>query len=284
MPIFHLGLIGYPLEHSLSPKIHVAALKSCGLDGNYSLCSILPEDTQGLETLLARVRNSDIHGLNVTIPHKQNVIPLLDELTPAAQTIGAVNTIFMQNGKLTGDNTDAPSFISDLKRFLSDHRSSIENQKSALVLGAGGSARAVVYALANDGWNVAVTARRIEQAQDLVRQFSNPASRLSAIKYQTAYFQFLISNLSLLVNTTPFGMSPNTEASPWPADLAFPRNAVVYDLIYNPRETKLVRDARAAGLSATTGLGMLVEQAALSFEIWTGCKLPRNNLYKAVDE
>lgn len=284
MSIFHLGLIGYPLGHSLSPKIHTAALKSCGLDGNYSLYPIPPEDMQGLETLLACLRNGEITGLNVTIPHKQNVIPLLDELTLAAKAIGAVNTIFVQNGKLTGDNTDAPGFISDLKRFLSDRQSSIENQKSALVLGAGGSACAVVYALINDGWEVRVAARHPKQAQTLIDQFSNLNSRLSFVEYQTTSLYSLIFDLSLVVNTTPLGMSPNVEASPWPADLAFPRNAVVYDLIYNPRETTLVRDARAAGLSATTGLGMLIEQAALSFEIWTGCKLPRNNLYKTVVE
>ena len=116
--MIQLGLIGYPLGHSLSPKIHVAALESCGLDGDYSLFPVHPDDQQGPKDLFTRVRSGEIQGLNVTIPHKQNVIPLLDELTPTAQTIGAVNTISMRDGKLTGDNTDAPGFLADLKRFL----------------------------------------------------------------------------------------------------------------------------------------------------------------------
>src|SRR5215212_4703469 len=112
------GLIGYPLGHSLSPKIHEAALKSCGLDGNYSLFPIQPDDNQALQDLLLCVRNGKITGLNVTIPHKQNVIEFLDVLMPTAKAIGAVNTIYSREHKLIGENTDAPGFLSDLKRFL----------------------------------------------------------------------------------------------------------------------------------------------------------------------
>lgn len=166
--MIQLGLIGYPLGHSLSPKIHAAALKACGLEGQYSLFPIAPEDKQGLKDLLARVRAGEITGLNVTIPHKQNVIEFMDELTPTTQAIGAVNTIYMRENKLIGDNTDAPGFLSDLKRVSN---SSFSIPHSALVLGAGGSARAVVYALANDGWNVTIAARKIEQAQHLAASF-----------------------------------------------------------------------------------------------------------------
>ena len=115
---YQLGLIGYPLGHSLSPKIHTAALKACGLKGDYSLFPIAPHDKQGLKDLLARVRINEIHGLNVTIPHKQNVIELMDELTATAKAIGAVNTIYLHEDKLIGDNTDTSGFLSDLKRFL----------------------------------------------------------------------------------------------------------------------------------------------------------------------
>src|SRR5262245_47903410 len=108
---FQLGLTGYPLSHSLSPKLHAAALDNCGLNGEYSLFPITPEDKPGLKDLLSRVRTGDIHGLNITIPHKQNVIEYLDELTPTAEAIGAVNTIYLREGKLTGDNTDAPGFL-----------------------------------------------------------------------------------------------------------------------------------------------------------------------------
>ena len=271
---YHLGLIGYPLGHSLSPKIHTAALKACELEGNYSLFPIAPEDKQGLKDLLARVRTGEITGLNVTIPHKQNVIEFMDELTPTAKAIGAVNTIYMRDDKLIGDNTDAPGFLSDLKRVS---KSSFIIPHSALVLGAGGSARAVVYALVNDGWEVTIAARRIEQAEQLANSFTN-------YQLQVADFSsFIIQHSALLVNTTPLGMTPNTETSPLPENMALSKNAFVYDLVYNPRETKLVRDARAQGLNASTGLGMLIEQAALAFETWTSHNPPRDVLYQAVE-
>ena len=118
--MIQLGLIGYPLGHSLSPKIQKAALQACGLQGDYSLFPIHPDDKQGLKALLERVRSGEVTGLNVTIPHKQNVIAYLDELTPTAQTIGAVNTIYRREEHLVGDNTDAPGFLSDLKKFLAE--------------------------------------------------------------------------------------------------------------------------------------------------------------------
>lgn len=275
---FHLGLIGYPLSHSLSPTIHAAALKACNLQGDYSLFPIAPDDKQGLKDLLARLRTGELHGLNVTIPHKQNVIEFLDELTPTAKAIGAVNTIYLKDSKLIGDNTDAAGFLTDLKNFVNTETCKQVN-KCALVLGAGGSARAVVYALLNDGWNVTISARRIEQAQELAISFPN--YQLPITNY--ANLQSLVSNLSLLVNTTPLGMTPNIDESPLPENLSLPSNAFIYDLVYNPRETKLVREARQQGLRAATGLGMLIEQAALSFELWTGCIPSREILHQSVE-
>lgn len=274
--MIHLGLIGFPLEHSLSPKIHGAAFKACGLDGDYSLFSIRPDDLPGLKDLLVRVRAGEIHGLNVTIPHKQNVIRFLDELTPTAKAIGAVNTIYLQNNKLIGDNTDAQGFLSDLKKILATETQRL-GDLSALVLGAGGSARAVVYVLVNDGWNVTIASRRVEQAQELASHFEN--TKTIECNLQT----FKPSTCQLIVNTTPVGMIPNINQSPCPEGFAFPHRAAVYDLIYNPRETKLVKDARAAGLSATTGLGMLIEQAALAFEIWTGHNPSRKILLESIN-
>ena len=273
---FQLGLIGYPLGHSLSPKIHTAALAASGLEGNYSLFPIPPEDKQGLSNLLTRVRSGEINGLNVTIPHKQNVIEFMDELTPTAQAIGAVNTIYMRENKLIGDNTDAPGFLADLKQVMNTAQSSIENRKSAIVFGAGGSARAVVYALVNDGWNVTLAARRIEQAQQLANSIDH--YQLTIVNY----LDLQPSTFNLLVNTTPLGMTPNTETSPLPENTVLSKNTFVYDLVYNPRETKLVRDARAQGLNASTGLGMLIEQAALAFEKWTGVSADRSAMQQAV--
>lgn len=275
MPGIRLGLIGYPLEHSLSPKIHTAALQICGLEGDYSLFPTAPDDMQALKDLLDRVRSGEIHGLNVTIPHKQNVIEFLDELTPTARTIGAVNIIYMREDKMIGDNTDAAGFLVDLKKVFDFSTFSL--QPSALILGAGGSARSVVHALLKDGWNITVAARRLEQAQQLASAFPN---------YQlpiTTFHNLRPLTFDLIVNTTPIGMTPNIDGSPLPENLLLPSNTFIYDLVYNPRETKLVRDARSQGLQATTGLGMLVEQAALAFEIWTGQAPPRNVLWNAVD-
>lgn len=275
--MIRLGLTGYPLSHSLSPNIHTAALDACGLIGKYALYPIALNDLYGLKQLLNKLRIGELHGLNVTIPHKQNVIEYMNELTPTAKAIGAVNIIYYREGKLVGDNTDAPGFITDLKHFLAESHSEIVNQKSAIVLGAGGSARAVVYALIYDGWQVTITSRRLEQARQLALSFPNYAIR--TIQYPNIQ----PTNFDLVVNTTPLGMAPDIDSSPLPEDFSYSPHAVVYDLVYNPRETKLVCDARAQRLSATTGLGMLIEQAALAFEIWTGQNPPRESLFRAVE-
>ena len=287
MTIFHFGLIGYPLSHSISPKIHNAALAKCGLDGDYTLFTIHVDDKTELQNLLSRICSGEIQGLNVTIPHKQNVIPFLDELTPIAEAIGAVNTIYLRENKLIGENTDASGFLSDLKKFLTTETHTCPGGRcpgghgdlNALVLGAGGSARAVVYALINDGWNVTIAARRIEQAQELANSFSNYQVRITSI----GNLQSPVSNIGLIVNTTPLGMSPHVNQSPLPENLSLPRYVSIYDLVYNPRETKLVKDARAQGLHATTGLGMLIEQAALSFELWTGHRPSREAMRASIE-
>ncbi len=292
-PGINLGLIGYPLSHSLSPQIHNAALHTLGLEGEYRLYPVPPhpqplslrergvrgEGMYSLENLLENMRAGEIHGLNVTIPHKQTVISFLDALTPAAEAIGAVNTIFRQGGQLVGDNTDAPGFLRDLQSRLNIQPFERIN---VLILGAGGSARAVTYALLSRGCHVTIAARRLEQANALAAYFGN---RFPNIQPETIKFQFLTLNLqpsTLIINTTPLGMSPNLNDSPWPEGIPFPGNAAVYDLVYNPRETLIVRQARAAGLRATTGLGMLIEQAALALERWTGLVVPRDVMLNAV--
>ena len=273
--MIRLGLIGYPLGHSLSPKLHTAALQACNLQGVYSLYPVEPGDFQSLGILLDQVRTGELTGLNVTIPHKQSVIQLLDELMPRAGAIGAVNIIYLKEGKLIGDNTDAAGFITDLYGFLQGGSTPIE-EKSALVLGAGGSARAVVYALQEAGWTTTIAARRIEQAQAFA------TSRVRVAHYDSSHISPLLSDIHLIVNTTPVGMYPNTDSSPWIDGLDFPKGAAVYDLVYNPRETLLVKQARAAGLRATTGAGMLIEQAALSFQLWTGHDVPRSVMAGAI--
>jgi shikimate dehydrogenase len=292
---FRLGLIGYPLSHSLSPRIHNAALRALGLEGEYCLYPVLPhslltshlgrgaggEGLYFLENLLETMRADQLHGLNVTIPHKQAVMQHLDALTPAAQAIGAVNTIFRQGDQLIGDNTDAPGFWDDIVRRLDV---STSRPLDALILGAGGSARAVVYALLSQGYRVTIAARRLEQANALATHF---AGKFPNLQLETFNLQSKVLRdrpFDIIVNTTPLGMSPNTEASPWPVETPFPENAAIYDLVYNPNETLLVRQARAAGLKAVTGFGMLIEQAALAFERWTGLEAPRTLMHKALDE
>ena len=284
--MYTLGLTGFPLSHSLSPKLHNAALTAAGLEGSYSLFPVDPAHPDALAALLGRVRSGEIHGLNVTIPHKQAVIPLLDELTETAQAIGAVNTIYMRSDRLIGDNTDAAGFwedvsslmvnskwlmvngkskISNTQSPITNPQSPIPNHQSALVLGAGGSARAVVYALVKNGWQVTLAARRIEQAEELAQRYTQNVIATT--------FSILPSAFRLLINTTPLGMTPHTDTCPWEQD--FPPETFVYDLVYNPPETLLMKRARAAGLQAANGLGMLIEQAALAFERWTGHKADR---------
>lgn len=279
-----LGLVGYPLTHSLSPLIHKAALNYCGEKGNYALFPVHLDDIHALKALLDRVRDGSIAGLNVTIPHKQRVTLLLDELARPAQAVGAANTIFMRNGKLTGENTDIHGFLADLRKLLAAEPDRHAIIKNALVLGAGGAARAITYALLNDGWKVAVAARRPEQARALIAQFPDHSLDLTRIDYDADAFRAVVPGLSLVVNATPAGMSPDIEKSPWPKGVSLPRLAVVYDLVYTPRVTKLAADARLAGLGAFNGIGMLVEQAAMSFSIWTGFEVPREILFAALEE
>jgi shikimate dehydrogenase len=278
---YSLGLIGYPLGHSLSPVLHQTALAEAGLKGEYELFPILPlpDGISDLEDLINRMRAGEIQGLNVTIPHKQSVLPLVDELTPSAAAMGAVNTLVMQSGKLVGDNTDAPGFWADLSHLP------IQKAETALVLGAGGAARAVVYALLTLGWQVRITDLRPEQAESLRAHFctQNPASsKLEVIELTPKAIEQTGLRSDLIVNTTPMGMHPNVDNCAWPEGIPLPERACIYDVVYNPMETKFLKLASAAGLPCRNGLGMLVEQAALSFERWTGFSPSRSRMLEAV--
>ncbi len=284
MKAYRLGLIGYPLGHSLSPRLHAAALEALHLEGEYNLYPLPPTQAgmDAMRSLFDRMRLGELHGLNATIPHKKTVIPWLDELTPAARAIGAVNTIWMQAGKLTGDNTDCPGFLADLARQFElaglTARLGLSG-RTALILGAGGSARAVAYGLLKGGWKVRIAARRPEQAQEIAQTFAPlPVEYLGGLG---SLASLSLDNVHLIVNTTPLGMQPQVEQSPWPDHTSFPGDAFVYDLVYNPPETSLLRSARLAGLPAANGLGMLVSQAVLSFRSWTGLEPPWEALYQA---
>jgi shikimate dehydrogenase len=247
--------------------------------------------------LCGRIRQRKVLGLNVTIPHKQAVIPILDELTETAQNIRAVNTILLSGEILTGHNTDVDGFLRDLLSQMRHYNyawafDADRKDLVVLILGAGGSARAVVYGCLREGFSVTIAARRSQQAQDLVASVStnlqlDPKSIPVVIPLDhNSLYRFSCSSSKhvVIVNTTPLGMMPELDGSPWPMDLDFPEGAFIYDLVYNPRETSLVRLARRCGLPAVTGLGMLIEQAALSFECWTGKPVAREVMWKAVQE
>jgi len=270
--MYRLGLIGYPLGHSLSPVLHQVALEEAGLEGEYRLYEIPPQEAEDrLSRLLDDLRHGRVHGLNVTIPYKQRVMAWVDDLTYAARACGAVNTLYVDRGRIVGHNTDAQGFWEDVRRRLP---LAVFPRWRGVVLGAGGAARAVVYALLQQGWPVHVLARRMEQARELAAHFR--AQGLGTVQVHPweararSRAPWLQAELPvLLVNATPVGMHPRSQASPWPENGPWPPRGAVYDLVYNPRETRFLQAARRAGLPATDGLGMLVWQAALAFECWT---------------
>ena len=270
-----VGVIGWPVEHSVSPPMHNAAFRKLALPWCYVPLPVRPELVR--EALLG-ARALGIAGLNVTVPHKQAVHALVDELTPAAQVIGAVNTVSFQDDRIIGHNTDAGGFLRAL-----DEAGFAPAGCSAVVLGSGGAARAVVYALGSVGAQVAILNRTTQRALDLAREFapSFPQAQITGDALCVATLERCAASAQLVVNTTPLGMWPKVESSPWPEELSFPASAFYYDLVYNPRETKLVRQARAAGGRASDGLGMLVHQGAEAFERWTGQEAPVDVMYAA---
>jgi shikimate dehydrogenase len=254
--------------------MHNAALQIVGLsDWRYEALPVEPEQ---LGEAVATLRGDDYAGANVTVPHKEAILPFLDGLTPVAEAIGAVNTIVKQAGRLIGHNTDAAGLLADLHT----HHVHISN-RPVLVLGAGGAARAVVAACAGVGAHLRLIARRREQANSLILQSS---THIELYDWTPLDFLRASDDCALILNATPVGMTPSVNASPWLDGTPFPPEAFVYDLVYNPAETRLVRQARAAGLRAATGLGMLIEQGALALELWTRKSAPREVMRKAAEE
>jgi len=281
---FALGLIGFPLGHSYSAAIHCAALSELGMAGDYRLFPVqpLPDGEPRLKELLSDLRQERLRGLNVTIPWKKPVQSYLDKVTSLANQAGAVNTLFLEDGHLIGDNTDSPGFITDLFACFPN----LSAGGGVLILGAGGSAYSVAHAVVQEGWSIHVAARRIEQAEALKQHFNKqtgPGNHIETGSLDAESLNRLCKHqkISLIVNCTPTGMAPNIQNSPWPVEVPFPDGAAVYDLVYNPQETALVRQARQNGLQAATGGGMLVEQAALAFERWFAVPAPREAMRKA---
>jgi shikimate dehydrogenase len=223
-------------------------------------------------------------GANVTIPCKEKMLPLLDELSETAERIGAVNTVVNRGGRLMGFNTDAEGFVSAL---LEEAKYRLRNRK-AVVLGAGGAARAVLFALLNEEvTSVTVFNRSVERGRALVRSFARSAGRipLAAPPWTELETSRALQDCDLLVNCTSLGMrySPAEAESPLKAEF-IPKDAMVFDLVYNPEETPFLREAKEAKAETLGGLSMLVHQGAASFELWTGKKAPVNIMLKSARE
>jgi shikimate dehydrogenase len=266
-------LIGWPVAHSISPAMQNAAFRAAQIDGEYSLLPVeRPED---LEAKLSGLRKDpDWRGANVTVPYKETVVPLLDGLEGAAARLKAVNTIVRRSGRLTGCNTDMPGFLADL-----DRRGIAFRGRGAVVIGSGGAARSVVAGLVESGCAVSVVAVLPDQARALAEEVGG--GKVEVLSWEDPAIRERAARAGLIVNASPVGMRPKTDESPWPADLPLPSGAAVYDLVYTPQETAFLKRARADGLRAAGGLGMLVEQGALAFEMWTGAAAPRDAMMAA---
>ncbi len=277
-----VGLIGWPVSHSVSPAMHNAAFDALELDWRYVPLPVDPTQPGAVGDAVRGVRAMGMRGINVTVPHKQAVLPYLDRIAPTAQAMRAVNTIVVEaDGSLTGDNTDAPGFIADLREHGVDPAG-----MRVLVLGAGGSARAVVYGLAQAGArHITVANRSIDRAQVLLDDLRPLLGTTTATVVQLPDDVAAAGEgASLIVNCTSLGMTPHADTTPWPLELPLHPGQIVYDLVYNPADTLLLRQARQHGARAIGGLGMLIWQGALAFERWTDMSAPVEIMRSAAAE
>lgn len=276
------GVIGTPLRHSLSPAIFRAAFAAAGIDATYDAWDT-PADT--LEGRINSLRAADFYGANVTIPHKQAVIPFLDATSDVASLAGAVNTIVHDAGTLTGHNTDVAGFA----RSLRDDANFDPKGKHTVVLGSGGASRAVALALVQaQASSIFVIGRSVRRVEGVVLGLKprTPAGTTISWAYwgDGAYIRAL-QQADLVVNCTPVGLAGSETAgqSPVEAHLLQP-HSIVFDAVYNPAETPLLAAARTRGAKPVSGLGMLVYQAAESFKLWTGRDAPADAMFAAVRE
>lgn len=273
------GIIGYPIAHSISPQMHNAALEHLGLNWKYVPFEVKPE---GLKNAVEGFRAEGLIGFNVTIPHKEAILPLLDEVEKLPKKIGAVNTVKNENGRLVGYNTDGPGFIESLKL---DAKIDPKGKKIVL-LGAGGAAKACAATLAEVGASsITITDIAEKKAQYLVDYLSSLyESEIKFARFGGEHLAQALSSADIIVNATPIGMHPNEDESPIGEDTELRAQSTVFDLVYNPPETKLMRMAEAKGCKVVNGLGMLVRQGALSLTLWTGQPAPVDVMWKAAKE
>ena len=258
-------LVGHPVAHSLSGAMQQAAFDKVGIDARYELWDRAPI---ALPDAITEVRGDDFLGVNVTIPHKERVVPLIDKLTEEAQATGAVNTLTREGRRLVGHNTDVPGFVAALDKLVGRQKM----PRQAVVLGAGGGARAVVYGLIRAGFQrVVIFNRHLHRAEALVRHFGRSASHmeLKAMPWHESIIESEIAKTKVLINATSIGL--NDDVSPIPGEV-LTGDLLVLDLIY--KQTRLLRDAAAAGAAANDGETMLLHQGAAAFALWTGQAAP----------
>ena len=272
------GLIGDPVEHSLSPCFQNAAFQNRGLDFIYVVFKV---ETGRLKTAIAGMRSLGIFGLNVTMPHKIDIIQYLDELDETAKSIGSVNTILNKKGKLVGSTTDGKGALEALKY------TGVELPgKKVVILGAGGASRSVSFTLAKEVKELVILNRTFKKAEELIKELSttqavNAFVKAGELTHQNA--QQELRDANILINATSIGMRP--QDSLMPVDSSFLRSdLVVFDLVYEPLETRLLKEAKKKGATTIDGLTMLVFQGAISFETWTGVKAPVEVMMEAAAE
>ena len=255
-----LGVIGDPIQHSMSPSMHNDAFEHLGINAQYYAFQVKPED---LEDAVKGMKAIGIKGFNVTVPHKTSIMPFLDAIDPLAEAIGAVNTVNCENGQYVGYNTDGLGYVTGLKEKLTAPLSA----QKVLIIGAGGAARAIYFTLVKEGVSaIDVANRTLSRAEQLIKQcpYSADSKAILMEEAEKNLYQY-----TLIINTTSIGLSPNIDQMP--LSLKHLRgDALVSDIIYNPLETKFLQEAKNKGASIQNGVPMFIHQGALAFQIWMG--------------
>lgn len=271
----YVGLLGYPLSHSISPAFQQAAFDHYGMNVRYDLWPAPPET---LESEVSKLRLSRYLGANVTVPHKERIPSLVDEVDSHARSMGAINTIVARDDRLIGYNTDGYGFI----RSLQEIGGCDPGGKRVLLLGAGGAGRAAAFSLVAAGAaSVTIANRTAGRAESLARDVGGAAGNVAAIPADGAALREAASGSELIVNSTSVGMRHGDAEGVSPLDAALiPPGSLVYDMVYNPPETPLMRHAEKAGARTLGGLMMLIYQGAAAFELWTGSPAPLDVMAK----
>ncbi len=275
-----VGVIGHPIKHSQSPMMHNFAFNKGNLDFVYLPFDIAPTN---LKDALKGMVALGIAGFNVTVPHKERIVEHLDELSDSAKIVNAVNTVVIENGKLTGYNTDVNGII----RTLDNYKEKISG-KTVSVIGAGGAARAVIYALINN-FNVKkinIINRTVEKAESLKDYFSSKMlfEKIKTYELIPPDVTNVLAKSKLIVNASSIGMSPEDDDSPTTIPESFNSKQIVFDVVYNPRKTKLLSIAESKGATVVNGLNMFIEQGAKAFELWTNEKMPVEKIMEILDK